>query len=240
MMSSHNKLYCLYLVSTLYILLLSEIPLIMAQTTSSQTSSNKVIFFNGNDSNTYKSNLISSFHIAMECYRKFISKSMADYEHIIKLMQHNEDTHISTRNHQNFHILKQIHTKFQERIYNIPMLAEVNEMNIYKYIDFDAIDFKLLLPDINMINHDNYDIKVIQNMKSKSNDVSYNNFEQLLIHLNRDWGKDGYQMRQRIYRQKIIKEILLSYYHDHNNRRIFLPGAGMSRLGLEISSYGFR
>jgi hypothetical protein len=68
---------------------------------------------------------------------------------------------------------------------------------------------------------------------------SYDSFHQLLIHLERDWGEGGKNVRRTIYSEGIIP-ILRKYLDPGPDVKILVPGAGLGRLAVELGASGYR
>jgi carnosine N-methyltransferase len=116
-----------------------------------------------------------------------------------------------------------------------PELAEKNEITLIEFISkYNIIDDKEFNKEY---------IQLGNNNKSDNDRPSfgYESVEQLLVHLNRDWGPDGIHVRQKLYQDSIIHALLL-HSGDANGRNlsVLVPGAGLGRLGLEIASLGYR
>ena len=74
--------------------------------------------------------------------------------------------------------------------------------------------------------------------QSSSDDAaSYSTIFQIMVHLRRDWTDQGAEVRQRIYGSMV--RALATHMEDKSQAqgrpRILIPGAGLSRLALEIA-----
>ena len=74
---------------------------------------------------------------------------------------------------------------------------------------------------------------------------SYDALPQVLIHLARDWGEYGVGIRNKLYIDGIIHELMaelpLGDSDGHSSDlRVLVPGAGLGRLAVEIAARGYR
>ena len=72
---------------------------------------------------------------------------------------------------------------------------------------------------------------------------SYDSLPQVLIHLARDWGQYGVDIRNKLYIDGILYELMkeLPIGDGHNSDlKVLVPGAGLGRLAVEIAAKGYR
>jgi carnosine N-methyltransferase len=78
--------------------------------------------------------------------------------------------------------------------------------------------------------------------------TSYDSVEHIIVHMARDWSKQGAEIRERLYLRGAVQSLLAhlswdvdddSGYGDTRAPKVLVPGAGVGRLALEIASRGF-
>lgn len=186
--------------------------------------------------------LFLSFTLQNEIYSSLLENSFDKYRlELTNLLQILTPLIKQSNYKQNylrkFQKIFQVYSK--EYLLKIPFLWEKNE-NILKYL----------------LNYNNYQKQriftycltnqptnfTLLSFNQKKHVSSYNNFHQLLIHLERDWGSGGRNVRQHIYFNGIIP--LLQKYLPINNSNhfphILVPGAGLGRLAVELAVLGYR
>lgn len=81
-------------------------------------------------------------------------------------------------------------------------------------------------------------------MTSSDKLSSYDSMDQIIVHMNRDWGKGGEIVRETLYKKGILRALqdFKSFLPVSNSQRqrVLVPGAGLGRLAVEIAIAGFR
>jgi hypothetical protein len=194
-------------------------------------SSDSVIFFSSNVGDDSKA-ISSAVSYAMKAYRSSITQYMNQCTQIIQNMQQ-----VDQRCQHDGDIVHRIHRKYLQFMAEYPHYVERNE----EFVSSLVLKYPL---ELYMTKIENYADDVLNDTFSDhqhskgSKSQSYSTIEQLLAHINRDWGSGGIQVRQQIYYELII-QVLASTYSDPSNIRILIPGCGLGRLATEIVARGF-
>jgi hypothetical protein len=124
-------------------------------------------------------------------------------------------------------ILQNILLTFHEDIARIPSLWEENETLLRQLLEH-KVPFVYCISN-NAEDESPGDYRV----------SSYNSFHQLLIHLERDWGEGGKNVRRTTYAEGILP-LLRKHLPLEGRPHVLVPGAGLGRLAVELAAMGYR
>ena len=197
----------------------------------------------------------SLVEIAFDGYRKLLSSMMTTLDSTILRM-----SNIDSKTDK----LKFIHDSFRKNVTQIPYLWEQNE-NILRLLMSGSnlnITYALLPSLVEGVNSSTTSTLNDQNIildhniyksKAETPPPSYDNLEQIIIHLSRDWGSKGENVRKKLYFDGIINRLLTELPNTSscctntgkgcnviNNHEVLIPGGGLGRLALEVASRGYR
>jgi hypothetical protein len=138
---------------------------------------------------------------------------------------------------------KELNFNFINNAGKIPELWEYNEHLLHNIVNITALNFEYAINNFEsntvfttLIN-DEHEL----NKFLKSESSSYDNIEQLLVHMNRDWGKQGEQLRDILYKNGIVHMLMREAVPNANYRHeILVPGAALGRLPIELAVNGYR
>lgn len=137
-------------------------------------------------------------------------------------------------------MLTSVHNRFVSFASSLPQCWELNEHFLRELIQPHAVPFTLgILPASSLS-----PLTPVRFGKDKHNDISsYNSLVQVLVHLDRDWSKDGENVRNILYRRGVLR--YLDLYFPLNGEEsdapsVLIPGAGLGRLGFDIALAGYR
>jgi hypothetical protein len=194
----------------------------------------KVVYFGERTGEVFK--IRSSIEYAFDVYRKNLTSFMEEIGSIV------ERTIAIDKVDCRF---VSIHKNYRMQLANIPNLFEKNEVLLRELTRFSLSFTYAIMPSC-FHHKKSQENQILQNgdlVKSEKL-ASYDSMEQLVVHLNRDWGKGGESMRNKLYKKGILQS-LQDYKHllpisESMTPRVLVPGAGLGRLAVEISVAGFR
>jgi hypothetical protein len=202
---------------TRHISIVAVILVVLMQITAC-SNRNKLCFFG----QYFDPDHIPLIHLSFEQYRKDLRNQMEVVQSILTNMDQFDNT---TR------LLLDIHNDMRIFFRDIPPLWSINEILIQQLVDTHA---PYIYPISNSICR-----SYVASDSSKPKISSYTSFHQLLIHLNRDWGNGGSEVRLLLYQEGIIG-VLKNIINLKKSSSVLIPGAGLGRLAAMIASEGYR
>jgi hypothetical protein len=188
----------------------------MATTSSSQSSPLPFVLFLGLQ---HEEKLLeSAIEFSFEKYRLELSSLM---QTLSSPLSHNVQSSPFSN------ILQKIVSTFHTEIARIPSFWEDNESFLRRLL-------KRKVPFVYCISDDGLDESTHSHQIS-----SYDSFHQLLIHLERDWGEGGKEVRRKTYAEGILP-LLHKYLPFEAGPKVLVPGAGLGRLAVELAALGYR
>lgn len=170
--------------------------------------------------------IFSTFNIALESYLNHLPptmKKMCDSFSRAKEFYGNDT------------IVEKILHKYEKIISDYPIYWEHN-YNLF-FRDISPLDLRMTYAiDYPQPINSQYIHFYTFPPECQSNSLCYGSFEQVISHLKRDWGKDGQDVREKLY-NRILRS--LATYSEPKGR-VLVPGCGLARLSLEILRLGYR
>lgn len=167
--------------------------------------------------------LTSKIRHALDSYRELLTDIMIYIEEMTEKMN-TSDKRLNGK-------FMDIHIDMIRQLNSIPFLWEQNQRVLEKLLLSDArFTYGLRQIPSDPILHAVPDDKIVPYCE--------NDLQQLLVHLNRDWGRDGSRVREAIYKEGILK-LVLKYRPTNKGKKLLIPGAGLGRLGFELSNLGY-
>jgi hypothetical protein len=123
-----------------------------------------------------------------------------------------------------------VHDAWRQQMAQLPMCWEHNEVvsriltskyDLNPIISISSAAFSGLIPP------------------ADSSPSSYNSISQLFSHIARDWAPMGEIVRQKLYRQGIVRVVRNALSSEPLHGPILVPGAGLGRLATELAVAGF-
>jgi N2227-like protein len=148
---------------------------------------------------------------------------------------------------QNEGRFRKVHDRIRDMVARIPSLFEANEFAISALTSFDTFNAVGAISLSTVPSTGSSLAMPTSSPSSLSSDTSdagspssYEAWDQLLVHLSRDWGATGAATRDVFYRQGIIAELKQlgadGWPATGNRPRCLVPGGGLGRLGCEIAA----
>jgi hypothetical protein len=211
---------------------------------SSSIDNNPLIIY-GYQQQEDEDRLKSALELSFDIYRSNLTSIMNTIDMVIKSMDNKISDEIVNKRITNK--INEIHNEYKRSALRIPLLWNINEDFLRMIINSSSIKLSYAILDksyssFKLFNNNNINLNKISH--------SYDNMEQLLIHLNRDWGDSGSNSRNNLYRNGIIKELLEidnedklnhKYFYNNNNnnnnnqrKKIIVPGAGIHYIFIHF------
>ena len=170
--------------------------------------------------------------------RRFIDNSLESYrKELGKIMNHMDNLFIHIDEWNTLLVeLSDVHVEWKELCMLLPHMHERNEFVAQRLLRTSEPHLILGLMDIPA--QPFFPVHEVH-----VNMTCYTSVQQLFVHLGRDWGNDGEEVRDNIYRNGILSA-LSSHIHQLDTEsteapvKVLVPGAGMGRLAMEIAASG--
>eukprot|EP01038_Epipyxis_sp_PR26KG_P010677 gene10677-14338_t len=194
--------------------------------------------------------LYSSIDFAFDTFRNRLSSFMIELNTMANHMAKTLDDFHAIQNDSNRY--NSVHNKFKTLIDKVPYCWEINENILNELIN--PVSFKLIYGILQTPSHyqTNYNFGLsnqsFSNTRSKDSineksplTSSYNSLDQIIVHLNRDWSKNGINLRNSLYLNGIVTALLNELEpSDLYRPEVLIPGLALGRLAIELAAYGFR
>lgn len=179
----------------------------------------------------------SSVEFAFDLYRNKLSSFMQSTSEINLNMDRIDST---------TDVFMAIHEDYRRLLSQIPHCWESNEMSLRKVISTKSTT-RLIYAISNIEKDDEVAFNKFEQrfMSVSQKQSSYDSIDQVIIHLDRDWGANGHQLRSDLYREGIVRALWKHMSTDSSEvhrppPKVLVPGAGLGRLAVEIALQGFR
>lgn len=210
---------------------------LMSKSIDNNYNNNNNFIIYGYQNEIDEQRLKSGLELSFDVYRSNLTVIMNQIDVVIKTMDNKINKSIVNKKITNK--ISEIHNEYKRSALQIPLLWNINEDFLRMIIKSSSIKFTYGILDKSYSTFKYFNKNDLNLNKISHN---YENMDQLLIHLNRDWGDSGSNNRNNLYKNGIIKELQeidkqdklnFKYFYSNkiknNNQRkkILVPGAGI-------------
>jgi len=195
-----------------------------------QTMSMRVEVLSSTSEEAWHRRVHSAVEYAFDSYRKQLTRTMTTMDRMGRGMHHHPK-------------LSEMFTSIHSVIAEIPQKWQANEdilrelTSITRGLSFNSQNLPLALTLFESQSHIEDPPRSPKTAKlPKARPSSYDSFEQVLLHLSRDWGKEASEVRSAIYDQGLI---LAAQQFIPSGARVLVPGAGLGRLVVHLKHLGY-
>lgn len=173
--------------------------------------------------------IFSSVEYAFDVYRKKLASFMQTVDEVVQSVNRIDeftDKYVA------------VHDEMRLSLKQVPECWEQNERILRNLSCPAKIEFVYaILPGMNS-QVESVDDQPSPEDRPGAQSASYDSLEQVLIHLDRDWGRGGQQLRAALYKEGILAT--LAEVGGPAPLDVLVPGGGLGRLAAELASAGHR
>ena len=177
------------------------------------------------------SKIFSSVEFAFDVYRQSLAVFMETVDRAVQSMNTIDEVTAQYTS---------IHDDFRSLALRIPHLWEQNELVVRELCCPSSVNFVYAIHQ-NACISPQWEFETLNKQCEMTNKcTSYDSIEQVVVHLARDWGSSGKELRQALYRDGIITSLqnTLSAGTDGQHLHVLVPGGGLGRLAVELAMKG--
>ena len=194
----------------------------------------KLIVFALGDNVNHRHHIKSAIENSFDTYRRSLTQVMKSMDENIEYMKEYDDNNIE---------LKAIHNRFRKDVSEIPSLWEENENFLKLLLSTTELNIMYGISATSSIT--SFESNFKKNKSSKNNESSinklssYDSLENILLHLHRDWSNDDCITTHLSLLISKVDNALQMLDKSKTDIKVLIPGAGLGRIGIELSSLGY-
>ena len=202
----------------------------------SMLKTKKMIVFALGDNVNHRHHIKSAIENSFDTYRRSLTQVMKSMDENIEYMKEYDESNIR---------LKSIHNQFRKDISIIPSLWEENENFLKILLSTKELNIMYGISETSSITSFESNFKKNKTYKNNNNESStnklssYDSLENILLHLHRDWSNDDCITTHLSLLINKVDDALHILDKSKTDIKVLIPGAGLGRIGIELSSLGY-